>query len=85
MKPLDQLGLAIKHMIAKKITTREKLFVIIKIWSTFHTKERSLDNVRYQLKDLGLDYADAAFIHCPTAVEPEKYMIAGQKSECDIV
>jgi diketogulonate reductase-like aldo/keto reductase len=66
------LGLAIKQLIAQKVITRSDLFVTTKVWNTFHTRERALENVKYELRDLGLDYSDLGLLHFPTSVVPGK-------------
>jgi D-xylose reductase len=48
---------------------REELFIVSKLWNTFHNGERVEPIVRKQLADWGVDYFDLYLIHFPVALE----------------
>jgi D-xylose reductase len=48
---------------------REELFIVSKLWNTFHDGDRVEPIVRKQLADWGLDYFDLYLIHFPVALE----------------
>lgn len=72
-----EVGQGIKKAIAEGIVKREDLFVVSKLWNSFHHP----DNVKLALKktldDIGLDYLDLFYIHFPLAFKfvpfEEKY------------
>lgn len=48
---------------------REDLFIVSKLWNTFHDGERVEPIVKKQLADWGLEYFDLYLIHFPVALE----------------
>ena len=48
---------------------REELFIVSKLWNTFHNGERVEPIVKKQLADWGIDYFDLYLIHFPVALE----------------
>jgi D-xylose reductase len=48
---------------------REELFIVSKLWNTFHDGDRVEPIVRKQLADWGLEYFDLYLIHFPVALE----------------
>ncbi len=48
---------------------REELFIVSKLWNTFHDAERVEPIVKKQLADWGVDYFDLYLIHFPVALE----------------
>jgi glycerol 2-dehydrogenase (NADP+) len=65
----DEVGEALKEVLAKKIVKREELFITTKLWCTFHTRvEEGLDA---SLKALGLDYVDLFLVHWPIPMNPK--------------
>jgi D-xylose reductase len=48
---------------------REELFIVSKLWNTFHDGDRVEPIVRKQLADWGIDYFDLYLIHFPVALE----------------
>lgn len=48
---------------------REDLFIVSKLWNSFHDPERVGPIARKQLKDYGIDYFDLYVIHFPVALK----------------
>ena len=44
---------------------REELFIVSKVWPTWHAKGRPTASAKRSLKNLGLDYLDLLLIHWP--------------------
>ena len=60
-----RVGKAIRDMIDKGTVKREELFVVTKVWNTFHSRRNALRSVNMSLTNLGLDYIDLVLIHFP--------------------
>lgn len=48
---------------------REELFIVSKLWNSFHDGDRVEPIVKKQLADWGIDYFDLYLIHFPVALE----------------
>lgn len=48
---------------------REELFIVSKLWNTFHDGDRVEPIVKKQLADWGIDYFDLYLVHFPVALE----------------
>nr|AGI78928.1 xylose reductase [Kazachstania humilis] len=72
-----EVGQGIKRAIDEKIVTRADLFIVSKLWNSFHRPDHVKENITRNLKDLGLDYVDLYYIHFPIAFKhipmTEKY------------
>lgn len=55
--------------IKEGLVKREELFIVSKLWNSFHDKERVKPIAKKQLKDWGLDYFDLYYIHFPIALK----------------
>ncbi|KAI8059266.1 4-dihydromethyltrisporate dehydrogenase [Gongronella butleri] len=64
-----EVGKGIKRALDEGIVKREDLFVVSKIWNTWHAKENVRPALEHTLKDLGLDYVDLYLIHFPIPVK----------------
>jgi D-xylose reductase len=64
-----ECGEGVARAIKEGIVKREELFIVSKLWNTFHDGERVEPIVRKQLADWGVDYFDLYLIHFPVALE----------------
>lgn len=63
----EKTGQGIKRAIDEGICTREDLFVVSKLWNTFHRPEHVKTGCQKSMADLGVDYLDLYLIHFPIA------------------
>ena len=64
-----EVGEGIKEGLAATGISRSDLFIVTKLWCTYHTKvEQNLDK---SLKLLDLDYVDLYLMHWPIAMNPD--------------
>ena len=64
-----EVGQGIARAIAEGIVTREDLFIVSKLWNSFHRPEHVELACRKSLSDLGVEYLDMYFIHFPIAIQ----------------
>lgn len=62
-----EIGYAIKQKIEDGTVKREELFIVTKLWNTFHEKEKVIPTCKKSLENFGLDYLDLYLIHWPVA------------------
>jgi aldehyde reductase len=62
-----EIGEAIREKIADGTVKREELFVVTKLWNTFHETEKVVPTCKKSLENFGLDYLDLYLIHWPVA------------------
>jgi D-xylose reductase len=48
---------------------REELFIVTKVWNTFHAHDHAIASIKRSLDFWGLDYFDLVYIHFPVALE----------------
>ncbi|XP_031633467.1 1,5-anhydro-D-fructose reductase-like [Contarinia nasturtii] len=65
----SELGEAINDKIANKVIKREDVFVVTKLWNTYHEPERVREGCDKSLTNLGLDYIDLYLMHFPVSFE----------------
>lgn len=66
----EEVGLAIKELIADRTVRREDLFVTTKVWNNNHRPERMKPALQASLNRLGLEAADLYLMHTPFAFQP---------------
>ncbi|KAK0748003.1 NADP-dependent oxidoreductase domain-containing protein [Apiosordaria backusii] len=64
-----ECGKGVARAISEGLVKREELFIVSKLWNTFHDGERVEPIVKKQLADWGIDYFDLYLIHFPVALE----------------
>ncbi|KAI7860167.1 xylose reductase [Circinella umbellata] len=64
-----EVGRGINKAIKEGIVKREDLFVVTKLWNTFHAKENVRPAFDKQLQDMGLSYVDLYLIHFPVPLK----------------
>ncbi|CAG2120081.1 unnamed protein product, partial [Medioppia subpectinata] len=60
-----EVGRAINDRIRQGIIKREDIFVVTKIWNTFHSRARAAEAIRQSLSNLNLDYIDLLLMNWP--------------------
>ncbi|TPX17155.1 uncharacterized protein E0L32_003273 [Thyridium curvatum] len=63
-----ECGQGVARAIKDGLVRREDLFIVSKLWNTFHDGERVEPIARKQLADWGVDYFDLYLIHFPVAL-----------------
>jgi len=80
-----EAGQGVKRAIDEGLVKRSDLFLVSKLWNSFHDQERVGPICRKQLADWGIDYFDLYIVHFPVAlryVDPEvRYPPGWQYSE----
>ncbi len=66
----EEVGAALKELLAAGIVRREDLFVTTKLWNNNHRPERVKPALQASLNRLGLDTADLYLMHTPFAFQP---------------
>ncbi|KAF7188803.1 putative NAD(P)H-dependent D-xylose reductase xyl1 [Pseudocercospora fuligena] len=64
-----EAGEGVARAIKDGLVKREDLFIVSKLWNSFHDKERVAPITEKQLKDWGIDYFDLFIIHFPIALK----------------
>ncbi|KAI7903618.1 xylose reductase [Cokeromyces recurvatus] len=64
-----EVGRGINKAIKEGVITREEIFVVTKLWNTYHNKTQVRPAFEKQLKDLDLDYVDLYLIHFPVPLK----------------
>ncbi|KAI9931654.1 hypothetical protein ASPWEDRAFT_37490 [Aspergillus wentii DTO 134E9] len=64
-----EAGQGVARAIKDGIVKREELFIVSKLWNSFHDGDRVVPICRKQLADWGLDYFDLYIVHFPVALK----------------
>jgi D-xylose reductase len=64
-----EVGQGVARAIKDGLVTREDLFLVSKLWNSFHDGDKVEPIARKQLADLGIDYFDLYIVHFPVALE----------------
>jgi D-xylose reductase len=62
-------GQGVARAIKEGIVKREDLFIVSKLWNSFHDPEQVEPIVKKQLADWGIDYFDLYYIHFPISLK----------------
>lgn len=65
----QEAGQGYARAIKEGLVKREDLFIVSKLWNSFHDPERVGPICKKQLKDYGIDYFDLYYIHFPIALK----------------
>lgn len=63
-----ECGDGIRRALAEGIVKREELFIVSKLWNTFHDGDKVEPICKKQLEDWGVDYFDLYIMHFPVAL-----------------
>jgi aldehyde reductase len=66
----EEVGAALKELLADGTVRREDLFVTTKLWNNNHRPERVRPALQASLNKLGLDAVDLYLVHTPFAFRP---------------
>ncbi|KAF2204261.1 Aldo/keto reductase [Delitschia confertaspora ATCC 74209] len=64
-----EAGQGVARAIKEGIVKREDLFIISKLWNSFHDQDQVEPICKKQLADWGVDYFDLYYIHFPVSLE----------------
>lgn len=65
----QEAGQGVARAIKDGLVKREELFIVSKLWNSFHDYERVKPICKKQLQDWGVDYFDLYIVHFPVALK----------------
>ena len=68
----QEVGEGLKRAFDQNIVRREEVFVVSKLWNTFHRAEKVEQGVRESLKALKLEQLDLYLMHWPISMVPDQ-------------
>jgi len=64
-----EAGQGVARALKDGLVKREELFIVSKLWNSFHDKERVEPICKKQLQDWGIDYFDLYIVHFPISLK----------------
>ena len=58
-----ECGEGLRRAIVHDVVTREDVWVVSKLWNTFHRREHVVEAVKRSLHDWGVSYFDIYYVH----------------------
>lgn len=74
-----EAGEGVKRAIANGLVRREDLFIVSKLWNTYHAAQHVRPACQRSLTDWGLEYFDLYLIHFPIALKYGEWHVPQRK------